>query len=144
MKHVLFLCTGNYYRSRFAECLFNELAKKAGLRWHADSCGLRVQPDGVVNHGPISAFARAGLAERHIGLTEPCRFPRQVCMHDLEEADIVIALKESEHRLMFEKLHPEEARRARYWHVDDMDLVAPEAGMREIERRVRELIDQLQ
>jgi protein-tyrosine phosphatase len=144
MKHVLFLCTGNYYRSRFAECLFNELAGKAGLPWRAGSCGLRVQPDGVVNHGAISAFARTGLSQRHVVLAEPCRLPRQVCAHDLDQADLIIALKETEHRPMLEKLHPEQARRARYWHVNDMDLIPPEQGMREIDKQVRDLIDQLQ
>jgi len=34
---VLFLCTGNYYRSRFAEILFNAVAAKEGLGWRADS-----------------------------------------------------------------------------------------------------------
>jgi hypothetical protein len=33
MKQVLFLCSGNYYRSRFAEHLFNWLAPKASLPW---------------------------------------------------------------------------------------------------------------
>ena len=41
MSHkVLFLCTGNYYRSRFAEMLFNALASRKDLDWTADSRGL--------------------------------------------------------------------------------------------------------
>jgi hypothetical protein len=36
-KAVLFLCTGNYYRSRFAEVLFNSVAGKMGLPWRASS-----------------------------------------------------------------------------------------------------------
>jgi protein-tyrosine phosphatase len=36
-KTVLFLCTGNYYRSRFAEILFNSVAGKLGLPCLASS-----------------------------------------------------------------------------------------------------------
>jgi len=36
---VLFLCTGNYYRSRYAEELFNHLARAEGLSWRAISRG---------------------------------------------------------------------------------------------------------
>ena len=39
-KGVLFLCTGNYYRSRFAEILFNSVAGRMGLPWKAMSKGL--------------------------------------------------------------------------------------------------------
>ena len=42
-KFVLFLCTGNYYRSRFAESLFNSVAGKMGLPWRASSRG-KVDP----------------------------------------------------------------------------------------------------
>jgi hypothetical protein len=34
-KTVLFLCTGNYYRSRFAEVLFNSVAERMELPWKA-------------------------------------------------------------------------------------------------------------
>ena len=43
MNKILFLCTGNYYRSRFAEHLFNWLATKQGLDWQADSRGLALE-----------------------------------------------------------------------------------------------------
>ncbi|HWG47254.1 MAG TPA: hypothetical protein VN688_31115 [Gemmataceae bacterium] len=36
-KTVLFLCTGNYYRSRFVEVLFNSVADRMGLSWRASS-----------------------------------------------------------------------------------------------------------
>ena len=39
-RTVLFLCTGNYYRSRFAEILFDSVAVKMGLPWKASSRGL--------------------------------------------------------------------------------------------------------
>ena len=40
LKRLLFLCTGNYYRSRYAEILFNAIASTIRLTWRADSCGL--------------------------------------------------------------------------------------------------------
>ena len=56
-KTVLFLCTGNYYRSRFAEVLFNSVAGKMGLAWQASSRGLALER-GVNNVGPIDARPR--------------------------------------------------------------------------------------
>ena len=59
-SRILFLCTGNYYRSRYAEELFNYHAKNAGLDWRAFSRGLaeRGSPDNV---GPMSPFALDAL-----------------------------------------------------------------------------------
>ncbi len=39
-NRVLFLCTGNYYRSRYAEEIFNHQAGLEGLGWHAFSRGV--------------------------------------------------------------------------------------------------------
>jgi protein-tyrosine phosphatase len=64
MKQVLFLCSGNYYRSRFAEHLFHWLAEKSDLPWRADSRGLRAGKYG--NIGPISRFAVEGRKLRGI------------------------------------------------------------------------------
>jgi protein-tyrosine-phosphatase len=51
VRAVLFLCTGNYYRSRFAEGLFNHLASQLRLGWRADSCGLALDRGETVNVG---------------------------------------------------------------------------------------------
>ena len=55
-KSVLFLCTGNYYRSRFAEVLFNSVADRMGLPWRASSRGLALER-GVNNVGPMAVDA---------------------------------------------------------------------------------------
>src|SRR5215468_5409992 len=57
--------SGNYYRSRYAEELFNHLAAKEGLEWLAFSRGTaeRDSPDNV---GSISRFAREALEAKGI------------------------------------------------------------------------------
>lgn len=54
-KTVLFLCTGNYYRSRYAEVLFNSVVGKMNLPWMASSRGLALER-GVNNVGPMAAL----------------------------------------------------------------------------------------
>src|SRR3954452_5578769 len=96
-KTVLFLCTGNYYRSRFAESLFNSVAAKWGLPWRATSRGLALER-GVNNVGPMAAAAVRAWEAMGVCAGDDCgRAPAQVTADDLERADRVIALKRDEH-----------------------------------------------
>src|SRR5580704_14418001 len=96
-RTVLFLCTGNYYRSRFAEILFNSVAGKMGLPWQANSSGLALER-GVNNVGPMAPSAIKALATLGLRSTEDAaRFPMQATMDDLENADFIVALQEDEH-----------------------------------------------
>src|SRR5665213_1927331 len=96
-RKILFLCTGNYYRSRFAEILFNHLAPKAGIDYAATSRALAIEL-GIFNIGAISAHTRRALQDRGIPLAEPVPYPQQCDEGDLRGAARVIALKEAEHR----------------------------------------------
>ncbi len=142
MKTVLFLCTGNYYRSRFAEELFNALAQRAGLAWRADSAGLLVDHSND-NLGPMSSNALRALALRHIVVAPPLRYPRQVRARDLAGADRVIALNESEHRLMLEAQFPGWAELAEYWHIADLAEAPPGVSLGALARKVEILIQEL-
>jgi len=73
---VLFLCTGNYYRSRYAEYLFNQLAGDLKLNWIADSRGLNVAYGSTVNVGPIARHTVAELQKQNIPCEPPYRMPR--------------------------------------------------------------------
>ena len=136
---VLFLCTGNYYRSRYAEELFNHLAKAEGLEWRAFSRGAaeKGSPDNV---GPMSRFSRDALEAKGIVVEGALRDPRPCSLADFDLARIVIALKEAEHRPLIEQRFPEVADRIRYWHVDDIDFAPPSTALPMIEHLVRELI----
>ena len=142
-RTVLFLCTGNYYRSRFAEELFNDLARRAGLDWVANSRGLAVEELGWTNVGTVSTHTMAALAARGSPMSEPVRDPLACREADLCGADRVVALKEAEHRPWLDRKHPGWSGRVQYWHVHDLDQASPEQALGEIADLVAALVDEL-
>jgi protein-tyrosine phosphatase len=142
MKRVLFLCTGNYYRSRYAEEQFNHLARAEHLAWRAWSRGAaeRGSPDNV---WPMSGFADDRLRATGIIPEGATRYPQPVSLADFDDADLVIALKEAEHRPLIERRFPEAAHRVTYWHVDDIDVAHPSVALAMIDDRIRELVSAL-
>jgi protein-tyrosine phosphatase len=142
-RNVLFLCTGNYYRSRFAEMLFNVKAEEAHLPWHASSRALGIQMGRSVNVGPISSHTIKALQARGIQPPADHRFPQQVSEEDLAQSDLVIAVKEAEHRPLLQRLHPDWANRVEYWHVHDLDAATPEVALAELDKAVEALVQQL-
>jgi protein-tyrosine-phosphatase len=143
MRNILFLCTGNYYRSRYAELLFNELAQKSGLGWRANSRGLLVKPG--VNPGPIARPSLAALASAGIEppATDIERYPAQVTEAELAGADRVIAVKEAEHRPLLAAGYPGWEERVIYCHIHDLDQATAAEALGEIEELVRGLVDEL-
>lgn len=139
---VLFLCTGNYYRSRFAEVVFNTLAREQDLQWTASSRGLAIER-GIYNVGPISAHAVQRLKSTGIALDANPRFPLQALETDLADADLIVALKESEHRSLLAERYPQWPDRVEYWHIDDLDIALPGDALAEIEQKVAGLVKRL-
>ena len=130
-KTVLFLCTGNYYRSRYAEILFNSVPGKMSLLWRASSRGLALER-GVNNVGPMEASAIKALEARGLrAVPEFGRFPIQVTVEDFEAAHWIVALKEAEHLPLLQQRYPAWAEKVEFWQVDD----APEV-LSLIEREV--------
>ena len=140
LRTIVFICTGNFYRSRFCEYLFNSLAKKNGLNWRATSRGLRAKT--AANEGPISEF----VAYRLIAMGVPfdrARFPIQLSEFDLADADLVVALKKDEHHAMMVEQFPAWADRITYWHVDDLDCATADEALPICESCVKALVDRL-
>jgi protein-tyrosine-phosphatase len=142
-RQVLFLCTGNYYRSRFAEVLFNSEAAKRGLPWEAASRALALER-GFRNVGPMAAAALAALEALGVRAPASCaRLPVQASAADFARAHLVVALKQAEHLPLMHERFPAWAEKVEYWHVDDepgalalverevMDLVARLEGKRQ-------------
>lgn len=141
MNSVLFLCSANYYRSRFSEIYFNHLAARAGLRWHADSRGLKTEL--AQNLGPISRCTVDGLAGLGIEIPAPMRYPIPASEADFRRADLVIAVKEAEHRAMMAKSFPTWVNAITYWHIDDLDCAEPEEALPCLQRAIEGLVDEL-
>lgn len=138
---VLFLCTGNYYRSRFAELLFNALAEARGLEWRAESRGLAANRG--TNPGAISQLTLTGLRERGIAPPETLRFPLQVTVEDFYQARRIIALDAVEHRPMMWREFPLWAASTEYWEVHDIDATPAAQAFAQIETHVQALLEQL-
>ena len=118
-KTVLFLCTGNYYRSRFAEVLFNSVAGKMGLPWQASSRGLALER-GVNNVGPMAVSAIKALEALGVRAADAvARLPAQVTSDDLEGAALIVVLKHAEHLPLLQERFPAWAEKVEFWHVDD-------------------------
>jgi protein-tyrosine phosphatase len=143
MEQVLFLCTGNYYRSRFAELIFNHHALYAGLHWRSISKGIAVDL-GTNNIGPISHYAVKGLEQRGLHCQrEDMRYPEQLMEQDLLFAKLTIALYEPEHRPMMARRFFAWTDRIEYWHAPDLqhNIMPPEETLSYIEKSVLTLLN---
>ncbi|HYG24004.1 MAG TPA: low molecular weight phosphatase family protein [Verrucomicrobiae bacterium] len=137
---VLFLCTGNYYRSRFAEELFNHLAVRRRIPLRAHSLGFTPHPD--TNPGFLSTFAIAALAERNIAPAST-RMPQAVKAADFITCRRCIAMSETEHRPIMECLFPSLIHTVQFWSVEDLAWEQPHSALGKIESSVAALMSEL-
>ena len=142
MHKLLFLCTGNYYRSRFAELLFNAFAPAHHLPWQALSRGVALE-QGIGNVGPMSPLAIQTLQALGITSAGLTSYPMQVQEDDLQGAEIIIALQEAEHRPYLQARYPAWVEKVEYWHVCDCVPTPAYDPLQEISRAVQQLLARL-
>jgi protein-tyrosine phosphatase len=142
MHTALFICTANYYRSRFCEYLFNHLAAQSRLDWTAISRGVATEL-GAGNIGPISPYAIQGLQDRNVPLPVDFHDPIPLTEQDLNSADLVIVLDEEEHRPYMAMRFPAWADKVTYWHIGDLEVATSKEALALAEQNIRELIRQL-
>ena len=137
-KTILFLCTGNYFRSRFAEYYFNHFAK--GLPWVAKSRGLALFT--YDNVGPVSSYTIQELQKIGITIDNP-NFPIAVKEEDFENADKIIALSKKEHEPMIAKYFPKWQNLVSYWEIGDIDVENTTSSFKKMEILLDKLIAEL-
>lgn len=91
----------------------------------------------------LSPHAVTVLEGRGIDVGEAARPPQQVCSHDFEMANLIIALDECEHKQLVRERFIRWADRVEYWHVEDLDRKSTDAALKEIESEIDRLITRL-
>jgi arsenate reductase len=126
---VLFLCTHNAGRSQMAMGFFTQLAGDAAVAWSGGS-----EPGNEVNPAAVEAMAERGVNIAH-------EYPKPWTDEIVQAADVIITMGCGDACPIFP------GRRYEEWILDDpagmgVDAVRPVRD--EIERRVRQLLDELE
>ena len=126
---ILFVCTGNAYRSPVAEALL----RKVRPGFDVDSAGTH---PGI----PIAAAARHYVAgedaERCLKPT-----PERLDKKDLESYDLIVTM-EPRHKAVVLNQCPGCADKIRVWHIEDPYFLPPEQGQ-QIFKQIKEKVEQL-
>lgn len=138
-SHVLFVCTGNFYRSRFAEAIFKA---------HATSGELTASSRGLDTSKPRDTGVSPRVVDELKRLKIPADvvagYPRRLKREDLDAADVVVLLDGREHAPMLQKQFPQvDMTKVRQWSVQDVPAMAARDAFAEITRQVDLLIAEL-
>ncbi|MEM6262133.1 MAG: low molecular weight phosphatase family protein [Bacteroidota bacterium] len=144
MKNALFLCTGNYYRSRTAEELFNHYSMQSGLGWKAFSRGLRQNMAESPNVGPISPHAVKFLDRLGIPAVGRDRMPIAFTIEDATHSDLIVAVSLAEHKPVIHERFPALTDVIRFWDIEDTHIATPDEVLPILHHYVKSLIEELQ
>ena len=140
MNNILFVCTGNIFRSRFAEEVFNHLCEINGVDATAFSAGLQV---GGYKQRKIYRPAMNELERLKI---EPLRSNEDsVHIDDIDVSiyDQIICMDEEEHKPMVRSNELLSGFTFQYWNIVDMPKVPSDKSLPKCYKKVESLIDQL-
>lgn len=142
VRWILFLCSANYYRSRFCEELFNHYSASQGLCWKATSRALLDRP-AERNPGPMSPLAVDFLRGRGVEPADHDRLPLQVTDEDFQMCEMIIAVHEAEHRPIVDTAWTLHRESVRYWHVADDHELPYGIALRRLDQHVDTLVRRL-
>ncbi|GAA6167921.1 low molecular weight phosphatase family protein [Sessilibacter corallicola] len=143
MNRLLFLCTGNYYRSRFAEQYFNHHADAMNLPWRAYSMGLLRDMQNGPNIGPISNHTLDYLTTLGIDWDDS-RYPESVEQEHFDQYDRVIAASRDEHYPMMQEHFQHLADDIEYFEVEDLHIESSELALPKLVAALDRLLEEIQ
>jgi len=117
MKKILFVCTANIFRSRFAEEVFNSLAIENSSSLSAFSAGMKV---GEFTTRKIYYPALEQLKRYNIKPLRENELSTHIDDLNLDEYDRIICMDEPEHRPMVEENTNLKGRDVEYWNIVDI------------------------
>jgi protein-tyrosine phosphatase len=141
--NLLFLCTGNYYRSRFAEEYFNAQARAKGLLHRAFSRGLAENFERLKNPGPMSAHALLELQKCGIAVQTPIRKPQKLSGAEVGFFDMIICMDKKEHWPMVKRRLSLKDRTVIYWKIKDLCEQPASKALPECRQQIDALIQKL-
>jgi protein-tyrosine phosphatase len=139
-RSVLFICTGNYYRSRYAEEYFNYCARNRLPGWTAHSKGLARDMSKTGNVGPMSLHALRALADRGVDPLAATRFPETVQERDFDIHSRIVLLSRSEHEPMMTEQFPNHLDRVEYLEIEDGHLEEPGSALQRLSNAIDDMV----
>ena len=130
---ILFVCTGNSYRSPIAEAL---LKKVRG--------DLEIESTGTYPAGVIASNANKFLKKEN-ALKNLKGAPEGIDRKNLEEYDLIIAMKQN-HKNEILRRYPQMEDRIQVWNIDDpiyLSYGSDKEVFEEIKRKVSELVESI-
>ena len=142
---VTFVCTGNYYRSRFAESYFNYLCDILKLNYIADSYGLAIHyaDELAEEHGEISPFSKERMESIGIPNFYFERDRKSLTKDAIENADLIVAMDKDEHTEMILEQFPTYINQFNFFKVKDVFDWEPKKTLDETQKKVEAMINDI-
>ena len=123
MKKYLFICTKNFYRSRFAESYFNYLSNRYEVDAMSKSAGLKIHlaDEKASKEGEISLIAKNKLDSMGISSEFYSKKREKLTEKMLENSDYIIVMDEDEHFSMFLEHFPKYIKKVIFYRAKDIE-----------------------
>mgnify|MGYP001284730687 CR=1 FL=1 len=142
MKKILFVCSGNYYRSRFAEAYFNYLSDMFSLDIKSESRGLAIHfaDELAEEFGEISKDTRERCNALGIPETYWQKDRESLKREDFDSFNQIICLDLEEHAPMVKEQFPDQIYSVCYLKVKDVFDWEPKQTLDTISEIIQEMI----